>query len=88
MYSTYQHLKRGAIWVYVLERRCAIEVWNTIMGDPDLETARATSATLLQALYSISKEQNAVMGSPDSQTAEVQITSLIFTSFPHDRTPR
>ena len=58
------------------------------MGDPDLETARATSATSLRALYGISKEQNAVMGSPDSQTAEVQIASLVFTSLPRDRTPR
>ena len=86
MYSTCQHLKRGAVWVYVLERRRAIEVWNTIMGDPDPETARETSATSLRALYGISKEQNAVMGSPDGQTAEVQIASLFASSPPFPAT--
>ena len=56
------------------------------MGDPDLETARATSATSLRALYGISKEQNAVMGSPDGPTAEVQIASLFASSPPFPAT--
>lgn len=72
----------GPVWVYVLERRRAIEVWNTIMGDPDPQTAREQSPSSLRALYGISRDQNAVMGSPDVETAEIQIASLFVSSPP------
>ncbi|KAI0004455.1 hypothetical protein BJV74DRAFT_943503 [Russula compacta] len=72
----------GPVWVYVLERRRAIEVWNTIMGDADPHVARELSPTSLRALYGISREQNAVMGSPDVETAEIQIASLFASSPP------
>ncbi|THH19193.1 hypothetical protein EW146_g1921 [Bondarzewia mesenterica] len=76
----------GPVWVYVLERHRAVEVWNTIMGDPDPEVARISSSTSLRALYGISREQNATMGSPDVQTAEVQIASLFVSSPPFPTT--
>src|SRR6266403_288717 len=73
---------RGPVWVYVLERRRAIEVWNTIMGDADPQVARQISPNSLRALYGINKEQNAVIGSPDVDTAEIQIASLFVSSPP------
>ncbi|KAF8476558.1 hypothetical protein DFH94DRAFT_694681 [Russula ochroleuca] len=72
----------GPVWVYVLERRRAIEVWNTIMGDVDPHVARQLSPNSLRALYGITKEQNAVLGSPDVETAEIQIASLFVSSPP------
>ncbi|KAI0050372.1 hypothetical protein FA95DRAFT_1514107 [Auriscalpium vulgare] len=72
----------GPVWVYVLERRRAIEVWNTIMGDPDPDVARRVSPNSLRALYGISAEQNGIMGSPDVETAEIQIASLFASSPP------
>lgn len=73
---------RGPVWVYVLERRRAIEVWNTIMGDADPQVARQVSPNSLRALYGINNEQNAVLGSPDAETAEIQIASLFVSSPP------
>ncbi|KAI9509208.1 hypothetical protein F5148DRAFT_978626 [Russula earlei] len=72
----------GPVWVYVLERRRAIEVWNTIMGDVDPHHARQLTPTSLRALYGITREHNAVMGSPDPDTAEIQINSLFLSSPP------
>ncbi|KAH9980204.1 hypothetical protein BGW80DRAFT_1454717 [Lactifluus volemus] len=72
----------GPVWVYVLERRRAIEVWNTIMGDADPHLAREQSPTSLRAMFGISRDQNAVMGSPDVETAEIQIASLFVSSPP------
>ncbi|KAI0057834.1 hypothetical protein BV25DRAFT_1862967 [Artomyces pyxidatus] len=77
-----QSFAEGPVWVYVLERRRAIEVWNTIMGDPDPAVAREHSPTSLRALYGLSAEQNAVMGSPDIEIAEIQIASLFVSSPP------
>ena len=73
-------MNRGPVWVYVLERRRAIEVWNALMGDPDPAIARTTSPNSLRALYGKSKIQNAVMGSPDIELAEIQIASLFVSS--------
>ena len=73
----------GPVWVYVLERRRAIEVWNTIMGDPDPLIAREQSPSSLRALYGITRDQNAIMGSPDVETAEIQIASLFVSSPPY-----
>ncbi|KAH9065344.1 hypothetical protein EDB87DRAFT_1057019 [Lactarius vividus] len=72
----------GPVWVYVLERRRAIEVWNTVMGDPDPQIAREQSPSSLRALYGITRDQNAVMGSPDVEIAEIQIASLFVSSPP------
>ncbi|KAH9049841.1 hypothetical protein EDB84DRAFT_1585306 [Lactarius hengduanensis] len=71
-----------ALWVYVLERRRAIEVWNTVMGDADPQIAREQSPSSLRALYGITRDQNAVMGSPDVEIAEIQIASLFVSSPP------
>ena len=68
--------------MYVLERRRAIEVWNTIMGDADPQIAREESPSSLRALYGINREQNAVIGSPDFEIAEIQIASLFVSSPP------
>jgi hypothetical protein len=68
--------------VYVLERRRAIEVWNTIMGDPDPQIAREHSPSSLRALYGITRDQNAIMGSSDGDIAEIQIASLFVSSPP------
>ncbi|KAI9443285.1 hypothetical protein H4582DRAFT_2072347 [Lactarius indigo] len=76
----------GPVWVYVLERRRAIEVWNTVMGDPDPQIAREQSPSSLRALYGITRDQNAVMGSPDLEVAEIQIASLFVSSPPFPTT--
>ena len=73
---------RGPVRVYVLERRGAVEVWQTLMGDTNPETAREQQPSSLRALYGISTIQNAVMGSPDNETAEIQIASLFASSPP------
>ncbi|EKM84277.1 hypothetical protein AGABI1DRAFT_52146, partial [Agaricus bisporus var. burnettii JB137-S8] len=78
-------LAEGPVWVYVLERKRAVEVWNTLMGDIDPLVARVEAPNSLRALYGISREQNGLMGSPDTQTAEVQISAL-FASSPPFRT--
>lgn len=74
------------MWVYVLERRRAVEVWNTLMGDPDPAVARENSPSSLRALYGLSLEQNGLMGSPDAQTAEIQIQALFASSPPFPTT--
>jgi len=75
-------LGEGPVWVYVLERRRAVEVWLTLMGDRDPNVARQESPNSLRALYGTVVEQNALMGSPDSQTAEIQNSSLFASSPP------
>lgn len=79
---TNQQTNRGPVWVYVLERRRAVEVWNTLMGERDPNVARRNTPNSLRALYGISREQNAFMGSPDNETAEIQIASLFVSSPP------
>ncbi|KAL0570033.1 hypothetical protein V5O48_011931 [Marasmius crinis-equi] len=81
-----ESLGEGPVWVYVLERRRAVEVWNTLMGNPDPEVARQESPNSLRALYGISRQQNALMGSPDAETAEIQIASLFASSPPFPTT--
>lgn len=73
---------RGPVWVYVLERRRAVEVWNALMGDADPERARETAPNSLRAIFGVDSSQNALMGSPDSQTAEDQIACLFQSSPP------
>ncbi|KAF7299579.1 Kinesin-like protein [Mycena chlorophos] len=73
-------LGEGPTWVYVLERRRAVEVWNTLMGPADPEAAKAESPNSLRALYGTDKLHNAVMGSADNETAEMQIASLFASS--------
>ncbi|KAJ6584996.1 hypothetical protein B0H19DRAFT_924646 [Mycena capillaripes] len=75
-------LGEGPVWVYVLERRRAVEVWNTLMGDRDPNVARQEAPNSLRALYGTVPEQNALMGSSDTQTAEIQIASLFASSPP------
>ncbi|KAF9556758.1 hypothetical protein CPC08DRAFT_669527 [Agrocybe pediades] len=79
----------GPVWVYVLERRRAVEVWNTLMGDRNVEIARRESPNSLRALYGISNQQNGLMGSPDTHTAEIQIASVFASSppFPSSELP-
>ncbi|THU87024.1 hypothetical protein K435DRAFT_793779 [Dendrothele bispora CBS 962.96] len=77
-----ESLGEGPVWVYVLERRRAVEVWNTLMGDRDPEVARENAPNSLRALYGTSTTQNAVMGSPDDEMAEIQIASLFASSPP------
>ncbi|KAJ7212103.1 hypothetical protein GGX14DRAFT_519626 [Mycena pura] len=82
-------LGEGPVWVYVLERRRAVEVWNTLMGDRDPQVARAEAPNSLRALYGIDLQNNGLMGSPDVQMAEVQIASLFASSppFPSSELP-
>lgn len=72
-----------------MERRRAVEVFKTLMGDRDPAVARENTPTSLRALYGKSLEQNGLMGSPDVQTAEVQIASLFASSpiFPTHELP-
>lgn len=74
------------MWVYVLERRRAVEMWNTLMGHPDPEVARQESPSSFRALYGASLLQNAVMGAPDAQTAEIQIEAIFASSPPFPTT--
>ncbi|KAF8580105.1 nucleoside diphosphate kinase, partial [Ramaria rubella] len=78
-------LAEGPCWVYVLERRRAVEVLKTLMGDEDPEIARQSNANSLRALYGTSLDDNALIGSPDTATAEHQI-SILFASSPPFRT--
>ena len=73
---------RGPVWVYVLERRRAVEVWSTLMGSRDFELARRDAPNSLRALYGLSAEQNGLMGSSDTETAEIQIGALFVSSPP------
>lgn len=73
---------RGPVWVYVLERRRAAEVWNALMGEEDPERARVNSANSLRAIYGVDLAQNAVMGSPSTDVAEEQISCLFQSSPP------
>ncbi|TBU28651.1 hypothetical protein BD311DRAFT_320876 [Dichomitus squalens] len=82
----YESFAEGPVWVYVLERRRAVEVWHSLMGDPDPEVARKDTPNSIRALYGISAAQNAVMGSPDPQTAEIQIQSMFASSPPFPTT--
>ncbi|PAV16920.1 thioredoxin domain-containing 6 [Pyrrhoderma noxium] len=75
-------LFEGPVWVYVLERRRAVEVWKTLMGEPDPVKARESSPNSLRALFGITSAQNAVMGSPNTDTAEEQISCLFQSSPP------
>lgn len=72
----------GPVWVYVLERHDAIELWNDIIGHSDPNIAKLTNPTSLRALYGISLEQNALIGAPNIATAEEQITCLFASSPP------
>ncbi|KAG6909149.1 hypothetical protein DXG01_001901 [Tephrocybe rancida] len=72
----------GPVWVYVLERRRAVEVWTTLMGDADPDAARIDAPHSLRALFGKTQAQNGLMGSPDTQTAELQISSLFASSPP------
>lgn len=74
------------MWVYVLERRRAVEVWHSLMGDPDPEVARNETPNSIRALYGLSAAQNAVMGSTDAQIAEMQIQAIFASSPPFPTT--
>ncbi|CAL1713160.1 unnamed protein product [Somion occarium] len=82
----YVSFGEGPVWVYVLERRRAVEVWHTLMGHPDPEVARQETPHSLRALYGISREQNGLMGSSDAQAAEIQILSIFASSPPFPTT--
>jgi nucleoside diphosphate kinase len=81
-----ESFSEGPVWVYVVERPRAVEVWNILMGDADPDVARERAPTSLRALYGISVAQNGVMGSPDSESAELQIASLFASSPPFPAT--
>ncbi|KAG8888519.1 hypothetical protein FRB98_007484 [Tulasnella sp. 332] len=68
--------------VYVLERRRAVEVWHTVMGDKDPEIARVDAPESLRALYGKTIYNNAVYGSPNEPMAELQINSIFASSPP------
>ncbi|THH31480.1 hypothetical protein EUX98_g2703 [Antrodiella citrinella] len=87
--ADYESFAEGPVWVYVLERRRAVEVWNTLMGDPDPEVAREETTNSLRALYGIDKQQNAVMGSANAEIAEIQIQAIFSSSppFPNSELP-
>ncbi|KAI9058290.1 hypothetical protein FKP32DRAFT_1614780 [Trametes sanguinea] len=84
--SDYESFAEGPVWVYVLERRRAVEVWHSLMGDPDPDVARRDTPNSIRALYGISAQQNAVMGSADVQMAEVQIQAIFASSPPFPTT--
>ena len=73
---------RGPVWVYVLERRRAVEVWLSLMGDRDPAVARETTPTSLRAIYGTTLAENAFIGAPDTNKAEEQIAALFASSPP------
>ncbi|KAI5122820.1 hypothetical protein M0805_000162 [Coniferiporia weirii] len=75
-------LFEGPVWVYILERRRAVEVWNALMGEEDPVLARVNSPNSLRAVYGADLAQNAVMGSPSADVAEEQISCLFQSSPP------
>ncbi|EIW59460.1 uncharacterized protein TRAVEDRAFT_71518 [Trametes versicolor FP-101664 SS1] len=82
----FESFAEGPVWVYVLERRRAVEVWHSLMGDPDPEVARNDTPNSIRALYGLSAAQNAVMGSTDAQIAEMQIQAIFASSPPFPTT--
>lgn len=76
------NLAEGPVWVYILERRRAVEVWHALMGPRDPEVARHENPSSLRAVYGISAAQNGLMGSQDMGIAEIQIASLFASSPP------
>ncbi|OSD07284.1 hypothetical protein PYCCODRAFT_1463574 [Trametes coccinea BRFM310] len=84
--SDYESFAEGPVWVYVLERRRAVEVWHSLMGDPDPDVARRDTPNSIRALYGLSAQQNAVMGSADVQMAEMQIQAIFASSPPFPTT--
>ncbi|KAH9854639.1 hypothetical protein C2E23DRAFT_59143 [Lenzites betulinus] len=84
--ADYESFAEGPVWVYVLERRRAVEVWHSLMGDPDPEVARKDTPHALRAVYGLSAAQNAVMGSTDVQAAEMQIQAIFASSPPFPTT--
>lgn len=79
-------LAEGPVWVYILERRRAVEVWHALMGPRDPDVARQEDPSSLRAVYGLSAMQNALMGSEDEEIAEVQIASLFVSSPPFPTT--
>ncbi|KAJ3525145.1 hypothetical protein NMY22_g10694 [Coprinellus aureogranulatus] len=75
-------LSEGPVWVYILERRRAVEVWHSLMGPRNPDHAREDHPDSLRALYGISEFQNGLMGAPDLEIAEVQIAALFASSPP------
>ncbi|KAL5524642.1 hypothetical protein ACEPAF_9782 [Sanghuangporus sanghuang] len=75
-------LFQGPVWVYVLERRRAVELFNALMGEEDPSLARKTSPNSIRALFGRDEAQNAIMGSPSTEIAEVQIQCLFQSSPP------
>ncbi|KZO97036.1 hypothetical protein CALVIDRAFT_536500 [Calocera viscosa TUFC12733] len=74
-------LADGPVWVYVLERRRAVEVLNTLMGPEDPNQARNDAPKSLRAIYGRSLTDNAIFGSHSNDAAERQI-SILFASSP------
>ncbi|KAF9497598.1 hypothetical protein BDN71DRAFT_1387274 [Pleurotus eryngii] len=79
-------LAEGPVWVYVLERHRAVEVWTTLMGPRDPNIAAVQAPNSLRGLYGISQAQNGFMGSEDLEIAEIQIASLFASSPPFPTT--
>ncbi|KZS93556.1 nucleoside diphosphate kinase, partial [Sistotremastrum niveocremeum HHB9708] len=75
-------LVEESVWVYVLERRMAVETWKELMGDEDPVVAQEKSPSSLRALYGMSRELNGFIGSQDEETAEAQISALFASSPP------
>lgn len=77
----------GPVWVYVLERPRAVQVWLELMGDADPARAMQRSPQSLRALYGMSEVQNAVMGPTTDDQAELQIAALFASSPPFPSAP-
>jgi hypothetical protein len=77
---------RGPVWVYVLERRRAVETWLELMGPADPDVARQTDPHSLRALYGTTIHQNGLMGPTSDDQAEIQIASLFASSPPFPTT--
>ncbi|KAL5482752.1 hypothetical protein ACEPAI_9346 [Sanghuangporus weigelae] len=75
-------LFQGPVWVYVLERRRAVELFNALMGEEHPSLAREASPNSIRALFGKDEAQNAIMGSPSNEIAEVQIQCLFQSSPP------
>ncbi|KDQ20850.1 hypothetical protein BOTBODRAFT_26870 [Botryobasidium botryosum FD-172 SS1] len=75
-------LKGAPVWVYILERKNAVSVWNALIGDHDPAHARKSAPSSIRAIYGQSMHDNAVYGSPTDRDAEIQIATIFASSPP------
>ncbi|KAF9444756.1 hypothetical protein P691DRAFT_307150 [Macrolepiota fuliginosa MF-IS2] len=74
-------LTKGPVWTYVFERKRAVEVWNTLMGNIDPECTGVEALT--SSVHSTDSRVNKMRSwAPPTQTAEIHIVAFFASSPP------